>query len=81
VHIGHSAGVRKPQLDTTSLNFLTSAPFGSGVGGFMTTFLIYAAALLVSLIVLVIVAFVYVIIDAFVYVIMNEDDKDDQHKN
>ncbi len=47
----------------------------------MTTFLIYAAALLVSLIVLVIDAFVYVIIDAFVYVIMNEDDKDDQHKN
>ena len=42
----------------------------------MTTFLIYAAGLLVSLIVLVIGAFVYVIIDAFVYVIMNEDDKD-----
>jgi hypothetical protein len=39
----------------------------------MTTFLIYAAALLVSLIVLVIVA--------FVYVIMNEDDKNDQDKN
>ena len=38
----------------------------------MTTFLIYAAALLVSFIVLVVVA--------FVYVIMSEDDKNDQHK-
>jgi excisionase family DNA binding protein len=32
VHIGHSAGVRKPQLDTTTLNFLTSAPFSRGSG-------------------------------------------------
>jgi len=39
----------------------------------MTTFQIYAAALLVSFIVLVVVA--------FVYVIMSEDDKNDQHKN
>ena len=39
----------------------------------MTTFLIYAAAFLVSFLVLVIVA--------FVYVIMNEDDKDDRHKD
>ena len=39
----------------------------------MTTFLIYAAALLVSFIVLVVVA--------FVYVIMSENDKNDQDKN
>ncbi len=51
-----------------------SALFGlGGVGGFVTTFLIYAAAFLVSFLVLVIVA--------FVYVIMNEDDKDDRHKD
>jgi hypothetical protein len=57
------------------LNFLTSAPFSRARVPelFVTTFLIYAAALLVSFIVLVIVA--------FVYVIMNEDDKDDQHKH
>jgi len=55
------------------LNFLTSAFYGLGCRFFVTTFLIYAAALLVSFIVLVIVA--------FVYVTMNEDDKDDQHKN
>ena len=49
-----------------------SALFGLG-RRFMTTFLIHAAALLVSFIVLVVVA--------FVYVIMSEDDKNDQHKN
>ena len=39
-----------------------SALFGlGGVGGFVTTFLIYAAAFLIGFIVLVVVAFVYVI--------------------
>jgi len=71
----HSAEVRNRSFDTTSfeLPYLSAFFHGSGAGAFVTTFLIYAAALLVSFIVLVIVA--------FVYVIMNEDDKDDQHKN
>jgi len=71
----HSAEVRNRSFDTTSFEFPCLSAFFTGRVPelFVTTFLIYAAALLVSFIVLVIVA--------FVYVIMNEDDKDDPHKN
>ena len=71
----NSAEVRNRSFDTTSfeLPYLSAFFTGRVPELFVTTFLIYAAALLVSFIVLVIVA--------FVYVIMNEDDKDDQHKH